>query len=208
MHELGHSLGLDHGGTNDATNYKPNYLSIMSYTYQMTGVPRKDGGLYLDYSRSSVGALDESSLNEVAAFTASDSSDELQSYGMPIICLDQDPFSGECYQFATLNGYPVGGFDYSNNGCLDAMNVSADLNGLNGASDTFAATEDDWNHLDYGGGGVIGYLEQVDTVVRTVWDDTPVTCMSAQTAQAVVRAEPAVVRVGISPPPMCFDAGG
>src|SRR5262249_44094482 len=32
MHELGHSLGLDHGGTDDVNN-KPNYLSIMNYSY-------------------------------------------------------------------------------------------------------------------------------------------------------------------------------
>ena len=30
MHELGHNLGLRHGGGDD-TRCKPNYLSIMSY---------------------------------------------------------------------------------------------------------------------------------------------------------------------------------
>ena len=35
MHELGHTLGLYHGGagTNDY-NCKPNYLSVMNYLYQ------------------------------------------------------------------------------------------------------------------------------------------------------------------------------
>lgn len=32
MHELGHNLGLRHGGT-EATNYKPSYNSIMNYRY-------------------------------------------------------------------------------------------------------------------------------------------------------------------------------
>jgi hypothetical protein len=32
MHELGHNLGLDHGG-NDDINRKPNYLSIMNYSF-------------------------------------------------------------------------------------------------------------------------------------------------------------------------------
>lgn len=32
MHELGHNLGLGHGG-GDGVNYKPNYLSIMNYLY-------------------------------------------------------------------------------------------------------------------------------------------------------------------------------
>ena len=37
MHELGHTLGLDHGG-GDSVNYKPNYLSIMNYFFAFTGV--------------------------------------------------------------------------------------------------------------------------------------------------------------------------
>jgi hypothetical protein len=37
MHELGHNLGLEHGG-NESTNYKPNYWSIMNYLYQMNGL--------------------------------------------------------------------------------------------------------------------------------------------------------------------------
>jgi hypothetical protein len=37
MHELGHNLGLRHGG-NVNTNYKPNYLSIMNYLYQLSGL--------------------------------------------------------------------------------------------------------------------------------------------------------------------------
>lgn len=32
MHELGHALGLQHGGQ-DGENYKPNYLSVMNYAY-------------------------------------------------------------------------------------------------------------------------------------------------------------------------------
>ncbi|WP_373973892.1 carbohydrate-binding protein [Chitinibacter sp. SCUT-21] len=38
MHELGHNLGLQHGG-NEATNDKTNYLSVMNYLYQLNGVP-------------------------------------------------------------------------------------------------------------------------------------------------------------------------
>lgn len=37
MHELGHNLGLRHGGNED-TNDKPNYFSIMNYTYQLYGL--------------------------------------------------------------------------------------------------------------------------------------------------------------------------
>jgi hypothetical protein len=37
MHELGHNLGLRHGG-NVNTNFKPNYLSIMNYLHQLAGL--------------------------------------------------------------------------------------------------------------------------------------------------------------------------
>ncbi len=38
MHELGHNLGLMHGGDSDV-NYKPNYLSVMNYLYALNGLP-------------------------------------------------------------------------------------------------------------------------------------------------------------------------
>ncbi|MER5424832.1 hypothetical protein [Streptosporangium roseum] len=38
VHELGHELGLGHGGGDDVA-YKPNYLSVMNYHYSFTGIP-------------------------------------------------------------------------------------------------------------------------------------------------------------------------
>ena len=38
MHELGHNLGLRHGG-DENLNFKPNYYSIMNYLYQLNGLP-------------------------------------------------------------------------------------------------------------------------------------------------------------------------
>jgi hypothetical protein len=60
MHELGHNLNLGHGG-GDHINYKPNYLSIMNYFFQMSGIPPTGR---LDYSRNALPNLDENSLNE------------------------------------------------------------------------------------------------------------------------------------------------
>lgn len=57
MHEWGHNLGLLHGG-NDSVNYKPNYLSIMNYHYQLAGLPTLNinpGDRYYLYRRNYFG---------------------------------------------------------------------------------------------------------------------------------------------------------
>ncbi|MCW2637024.1 MAG: hypothetical protein JWQ99_3391 [Blastococcus sp.] len=64
LHEFGHALGLGHGGAADLPNWKPNYLSVMSYAYQTTGIPLTSGLFAFDFSRFDSG-VDESSLSEL-----------------------------------------------------------------------------------------------------------------------------------------------
>jgi hypothetical protein len=80
MHELGHNLGLHHGGDVDA-NYKPNYLSVMNYAFQ-TGIPYAKtpgstdlAGFRLDYSDQALPTLDENHLNEHDGIGATGSTD-------------------------------------------------------------------------------------------------------------------------------------
>ncbi len=40
LHELGHTLGLGHGGS-DNFNYKPHYFSVMNYSFQFDGMPAR-----------------------------------------------------------------------------------------------------------------------------------------------------------------------
>ena len=61
-HELGHNLGLTHGGS-DNTNFKPNHLSIMNYFFQTDGVLR-DGKRVYDYQRFALPTLKEYQLRE------------------------------------------------------------------------------------------------------------------------------------------------
>lgn len=67
MHELGHNLGLSHGG-DDNDRYKPNYLSVMNYAFQLTGLVRADATTRLDYSRFALPPLNESALDEAHGF--------------------------------------------------------------------------------------------------------------------------------------------
>ncbi len=62
MHELGHTLGLLHGGQDDE-NLKPHYLSVMNYRYVVPYDVETDEGtnladtFELDYSRSAMGSV-------------------------------------------------------------------------------------------------------------------------------------------------------
>jgi len=62
LHELGHNLGLRHGGR-DNVNHKPNHLSVMNYDYQTVGI-QKEGESQFLFSEMSCTKLDENRLDE------------------------------------------------------------------------------------------------------------------------------------------------
>jgi hypothetical protein len=66
MHELGHTLGLRHGGA-DNLNHKPNYLSVMNYHWQM---PNANVGWQLDYSHGALPPLVPNRLDEQVGIAA------------------------------------------------------------------------------------------------------------------------------------------
>lgn len=105
MHELGHNLGLRHGGC-DSVNGKPNYPSIMnyvlSYKYEWNAAFWK-----LDFSRDggdTFATLDESSLDENAGLgnTAGFYSEFQMPFG--INALDNGGATVRSTAYITLNG--------------------------------------------------------------------------------------------------------
>ena len=67
IHELGHNLGLQHGGA-DEVNKKPQYFSVMNYRYQLTGVSKADGTKYFGYLQQDMPTLKEWALDERKGF--------------------------------------------------------------------------------------------------------------------------------------------
>jgi hypothetical protein len=131
MHELGHTLDLRHGGS-DEYNCKPNYLSVMSYSRQINNDPLI--GRPLDYSRSALPTLDEMALSEPAGI------------GGP---------AGSQTVIGPLPGTVVnasGPVDYNNDKNKDQTGLQADINnavnGCDGSGNVLFGY-DDWSNLQY-----------------------------------------------------------
>ena len=135
MHELGHNLGLRHGGGDD-TNYKPNYLSIMSYGFQITGLIKNGVGGNFDYSRSALGSLNESNLNEPTGISA-------PGYGTRHFC------SG--VGFVAVND-AGGAIDWNCNGVTTDSGVQYDVNGDTAQSSLSGFN--DWANVKFKGGAI------------------------------------------------------
>ena len=74
VHEIGHTMGLRHGGGPPVRlasgdwvaqpNCKSNYLSIMNYMFQVSGLTDPLGNIRSDFSRQLLGSLNEGGLTE------------------------------------------------------------------------------------------------------------------------------------------------
>ena len=76
MHEVGHNFERRHGGETLERNCKPNYVSVMSYLFQVHGM---NGGAEVDFSGQVLNPLDEKELSD-AALTVQDAPGTLPSY--------------------------------------------------------------------------------------------------------------------------------
>jgi Tol biopolymer transport system component len=153
MHELGHNLGLRHGG-DDEINHKPNYLSVMNYSFQMGGliINRRDG--HFDYSRFNLPDLDESQLSETKGLNAGS---EIDKYGTKFYVnafpgiLNCIPVYTTEFKFvatATANG-PL---DWDCNGDINSNPIHMDTN--NDGQISVLRSFNDWSNLDFTAGNI------------------------------------------------------
>lgn len=151
MHEFGHNLGLLHGG-NAFDNCKPNYLSVMSYTRQINGVPIL--GRPLDYSNSVLLSLNEANLDDA---TGMGGPALTTVYGPPagaappVVAPAQAVNTGAGWLVLTPANQPV---DWNKNGDFVSTGVNADVNSIPssgcGANPGQVLTGfNDWANLKY-----------------------------------------------------------
>jgi hypothetical protein len=146
MHELGHNLNLQHGG-NDGVNYKPNYLSVMNYTYQLMGLTVSGVSGRLDYSRLQIASVNEASLSEPNGFGAVAPTTETQlvPYGVYII--------NKGWIHNNSDGASAN-LDFNFNGSIQPSLIATTLNNDADSLDTFAASQNDWNNIVFNGGQI------------------------------------------------------
>jgi len=122
MHELGHTLGLLHGG-DDATVFSPNYPSIMNYMFNIPGLDSDDHAVAdfpLDFSHGNLSTLNENSLFEFLGLGPN-----VPPAGMLINFRNSEGAWIRNYRV-----FPNGGVDWNGNGRIEdtPVVVQADLN--------------------------------------------------------------------------------
>lgn len=124
MHELGHSLGLSHGGT-DITGFKPNYLSIMNYAFQISGLHRPDyedaDPYYTNYSEFVLPSLNEFALDETVPLDPEGKTKEL-GLGTAIIV------DAQHIKWITSEEMIRGNVDFNFNGSTNDTNFQYNIN--------------------------------------------------------------------------------
>jgi hypothetical protein len=130
MHELGHNLGLRHGGSDDV-NYKPNYLSVMNYRFQLGGIPYAATpgsiaivGRRLDYSDAALPTLDKAHLDETLGIQGGPTDTDITTWSAV-----DSPVNVNGPLFP--EGPTSGPLDWNQDGTATDRDVSQDINYFN-----------------------------------------------------------------------------
>ena len=150
MHELGHNLGLRHGG-DDGTKGKPNYLSVMNYFFQLEGLVCDGTDGCLDFSSQKLADLNENALDETVGIGAAAG---LGTKAENSLFYDPDTKTS----VRTIDD-ASGAIDWNNDGDKTDTDLVFDLNGDNlpieGAVPGSIFTGfNDWESLVFKGGSI------------------------------------------------------
>lgn len=156
MHELGHNLGLSHGGSQAEKNVngKPNYPSVMNYSWQFSGTYKNGVNGLLDYSEGTLSYLDENNLSEPEGLTPDSAA---QSIKTRWFCANHADGIQAQPRLSTAN------LDFNCDGSIQPYaysgSVTGAFNGTTYANDgviSILHDYDDWGNLIFDGGGSLG----------------------------------------------------
>ena len=209
MHELGHTLGLRHGGC-DNEHYKPNYLSIMNYAFQTTGLIGTAG---IDYSDYKLPDINESHINE--------------NFGIDPWGLTSGTGLGTTLFYRDNNQRNVSpiskvSIDFNNNGIIE-NDVSIDLNPDGNVYDQQISVlkgHMDWNGIIYNGGEVgktnnfsniysngLDFKYNSDTLKEKTLEESLKTSTLASMGSGYVKLVPSTLIDGIDGQSLEFEVG-
>ncbi|MBM2840910.1 MAG: repeat-containing protein, partial [Bacteroidetes bacterium] len=143
MHEMGHTLGLWHGGNNNQ-NYKPNYYGVMNYTWQTVFNWQPAGSWRLNYSTDSLATLNEASLSEPVGLSVPG---PYTPY--PLIAV---PFTDSLRNLRWARMRTATAVDWTGNGDSTRVGASVDINLVGDTSATLGEMLNgfaDWRHIVY-----------------------------------------------------------
>jgi hypothetical protein len=154
MHEIGHNLGLRHGG-GDNTNCKPNHLSVMSYSRQFASSPIPNRRL--DYSRALLPDLNELLLNELAGLAVAPNvalDPSLGPLGTSYPSADQTAFGPSAWSVVPATGVACSSTPSGSTGtnCINWDRTTAKVGGKTVSTYQTATTA----NLNQGSGGCDG----------------------------------------------------
>jgi hypothetical protein len=172
---------LHHGGGDDINN-KPNYVSVMNYNFQFSGIIENGASGTFDYSRSTLGDLNEGSL-------------PAESSGIPGAVLGTPTFGSRHYCRASNTQAAIanitGGIDWNcdgntSDGALAGIDITGDT-----ATNEVLHGYNDWAHLVYNGGAIGQGAPPTDTQVppTSVANDLPSNPTLAQLMQQTVPVD-------------------
>jgi hypothetical protein len=162
MHELGHTLGLDHSGGEgnaDTVNFKPNYPSIMNYAYQTRGVFR-GGTQVFDYSRDAMPDVIETALTETGGVSLGANP---SGYGTTHSCGTKDG-TGTVAITETDIQAALSPVDWNCDGTTPDGGTGFDANGDTVQGMLKGEDTSDWNRLRFKTGGVGAGADAKDTI--------------------------------------------
>jgi hypothetical protein len=146
MHELGHNLGLTHGGSlsEAGVNYKPNYPSLMNYDWQLSGVYKYSHLGLLDYSDGTLDAVDENSLSEAQGLEPNEAAIDIAT-------------KWRCPNGRLTAPQPSAfNVDWNCDGQIASGTYGANINEAGNPTRSVLRDHDDWTSIVFDGGGALG----------------------------------------------------